>query len=119
MNNDSDEEFKAMYEASDEDEDGDRGGEAVAKTLVVPPAVSQSIDVSPFMRSLDLDTIYAPEFPEYVNIGVTDPEDGEFRMGMKNSSRKSVIAAIWSYTIFRGVDYVIYESEPRTFYAKC
>ncbi|RYR17872.1 hypothetical protein Ahy_B03g062541 [Arachis hypogaea] len=38
---------------------------------------------------------------------------------MEYSSRKSVIAAIQSYTISRGVDYVVYESEPQTFYAKC
>ncbi|RYR04497.1 hypothetical protein Ahy_B06g084244 [Arachis hypogaea] len=77
------------------------------------------MDVSPFMRSLDLEAIHAPEFSEYANIGVADPEDGEFRIGIEYDSRKSVIAAIWSYTISRGIDYVVYESKPRTFYAKC
>ncbi|RYR73293.1 hypothetical protein Ahy_A02g007649 isoform C [Arachis hypogaea] len=51
--------------------------------------------------------------------GVADPEDGEFRIGMEYSSRKSVVAAIRSYTIARGVDYDVYESERQTFYAKC
>ncbi|XP_025704076.1 uncharacterized protein [Arachis hypogaea] len=72
-----------------------------------------------FMRELDLDAMHAPEFPEYSNIGVANPEDGEFRIGMEYSSRKSVVAAIRSYTIARGVDYDVYESEPKTFYAKC
>ncbi|RYR21426.1 hypothetical protein Ahy_B03g066713 [Arachis hypogaea] len=63
MNNDSDEEFEATYEAGDEDEDDDGGGEVVATTLVVPAAaVSQPIDVPPFMRILDLDVMHAPEF---------------------------------------------------------
>ncbi|KAL4358905.1 hypothetical protein AHAS_Ahas08G0024100 [Arachis hypogaea] len=64
----SDEEFEATYEAGDEDEDDDAGGEAVAETLVVSPAVSESIDVPPFMRSLDLDAMHALELPEYANI---------------------------------------------------
>ncbi|QHO23522.1 uncharacterized protein DS421_12g364270 [Arachis hypogaea] len=38
---------------------------------------------------------------------------------MEYSSRKSVVTAIRSYTISRGVDYNVYESEPQTFYAKC
>ncbi|XP_020973276.1 uncharacterized protein LOC107633937 [Arachis ipaensis] len=38
---------------------------------------------------------------------------------MKFGSRESVISAIKSYTISRGVDYTVYESEPQTFYTKC
>ncbi|XP_025664990.1 uncharacterized protein [Arachis hypogaea] len=38
---------------------------------------------------------------------------------MKFGSRESVMSAIKSYTISRGVDYTVYESEPQTFYAKC
>ncbi|XP_025701646.1 uncharacterized protein [Arachis hypogaea] len=119
MSNDSDEEFEPTYEAGDQDEDDNGGSKAVAETLVVSPAVNQLTNVSPFMRSLDLDAIHAPEFPEYANIGVVDLKDGEFRIGMEYSSRKSVIAAIQSYTISRRVDYVIYEFEPQTIYAKC
>ncbi|RYR49575.1 hypothetical protein Ahy_A07g036093 [Arachis hypogaea] len=115
----SDEEFEATYEAGDEDDDGDVGAEAVAETLVVPAAVSQPMGIPPFMRSLDLDAMHASEFPEHANISVADPEDGEFRIRMEYGSRKSVIVAIRSYTISRGFDYVIYESEPQTFYAKC
>ncbi|RYQ85600.1 hypothetical protein Ahy_B10g105163 [Arachis hypogaea] len=108
MNNDSKEDFEATYEADDKDEDGDVGVEAAAENVVVPPAVSQPIDVLPFMRNLDLDASHAPEIPEYANIGVADPKDGEFRIGMEYISRKSVVIAIRSYTISRGVDYNVY-----------
>ncbi|RYR47403.1 hypothetical protein Ahy_A07g033331 isoform B [Arachis hypogaea] len=119
MNNDSNDEFEDTYKANDKDEDGDEGGEAVAKTLMVPLAVNQPMVVLPFMRSLDLDAMHAPECPEYANIGVAYPKNGEFTIGIEYSSIKIVIAVIWNYTIPRGVDYVVYESEPETFYAKC
>ncbi|RYR42904.1 hypothetical protein Ahy_A08g039336 [Arachis hypogaea] len=119
MNSDSEEDFEATYEAGDEDEDGDVGVETAADNVVVHPSISQPMNVPPFMRELDLDAMHAPEFPEYSNIGVADPEDGEFQIGVEYSSRKSVVAAIRSYTIARGVDYDVYESEPQTFYAKC
>ncbi|RYQ97196.1 hypothetical protein Ahy_B08g093213 isoform A [Arachis hypogaea] len=90
----------------------------MAKTLVVSAAVSQPMDVPPFMRSLDIDAMHAPEFSEYANIGVADLKDGEFRIGMEYGSIKSVIAIIRNYTISRGVDYVVYEYESQTFYAK-
>ncbi|RYR09581.1 hypothetical protein Ahy_B05g077949 [Arachis hypogaea] len=45
--------------------------------------------------------------------------DGEFTVGMEFSSREAVIKAMKDYTIHRGVDYRVYESEPTTFYAKC
>ncbi|RYQ92750.1 hypothetical protein Ahy_B09g098969 [Arachis hypogaea] len=119
MNNDSDEEFKATYEAGDEDKDCDGGVEAVPETLVALATVCQLMDIPPFMRSLDLDAMHTPEFPEYANIGVADSEVGEFRIRMEYASRKSVVAAIQSYTISRGIDNVVYESESQTFYAKC
>ncbi|XP_015938236.1 uncharacterized protein LOC107463868 [Arachis duranensis] len=100
MNSDSEEDFEATYEAGDEDEDGDVGVEAAAENVVVRPSSNQPMDVPPFMR-------------------VADAEDGEFRIGMKYSSRKLVVAAIRSFTISKGVDYEVYESEPQTFYAKC
>ncbi|XP_015955279.1 uncharacterized protein LOC107479687 [Arachis duranensis] len=119
MNSDSEEDFEATYEAGDEDEDGDVVVEIAAENVVVRPPSSQPMNVPPFMRELDLEAVHAPEFPEYTNIGVADAEDGEFRIGMEYSSRKSVVAAIRSFTIARGVDYEVYESEPQTFYAKC
>ncbi|XP_015953770.1 uncharacterized protein LOC107478137 [Arachis duranensis] len=119
IDSDSEEDFEATYEAGDEDEDGDVGVETATENIVVHPSSSQPMNVPPFTRELDLDAIHAPEFPEYANIGVADLEDGEFRIGMEYSSRKSVVDAIKRYTIVRGVDYDVYESEPQTFYAKC
>ncbi|RYR11126.1 hypothetical protein Ahy_B05g079610 isoform A [Arachis hypogaea] len=119
MNSDSEEDFEATYEVGDEDEDGDVDVEVAAENVVVHPSSSQLMYVPPFMRELDLDAMHAPEFLEYANIGVADSEDGEFRIGMEYSSRKSVVAAIRSYTISRGVYYDVYEPESQTFYAKC
>ncbi|KAL4337766.1 hypothetical protein AHAS_Ahas12G0143000 [Arachis hypogaea] len=101
MNSDSEEDFKATYEADKEDKDGNVGGEAVAKNVVVSPVVSQSMDVPPFIRSLVIDAMHAPEFPKYASIGGADPEDGEFMIGIEYSSTKLVVATIRSYTIFR------------------
>ncbi|RYR09595.1 hypothetical protein Ahy_B05g077967 [Arachis hypogaea] len=42
-----------------------------------------------------------------------------FVIGMEFSYKEIVIAAIKNYTICRGVNYRVYESEPTTFYAKC
>ncbi|KAL4391387.1 hypothetical protein AHAS_Ahas03G0240000 [Arachis hypogaea] len=98
MKNDSDEEFETTYEPGDEDEDDDGGGEAVMETLVVPPAINERYFIL-FIR-------------------VANPKDGKFRIRIEYSYRKSFIAAIQSYTISRGVDHVIYESEPQMFYAK-
>ncbi|RYR43225.1 hypothetical protein Ahy_A08g039648 [Arachis hypogaea] len=119
MNSESEEDFEATYEASDEDEDGDVGVEAAAENVVVHPAVSQLMNVPPFMHNLDLDAMNALKFPKYANIGVANPEDGEFKIGTEYSFKKSVVAVIRSYTISRGVDYNIYESESQTFYTKC
>ncbi|RYR63162.1 hypothetical protein Ahy_A04g020956 [Arachis hypogaea] len=77
------------------------------------------MNVPHFMRNLDLDAMYVPKFSEYANIGIADLEDEEFRIGMEYSSRKSIVAAIRSYAISKGVDYNVYESDLQTFYAKC
>ncbi|MED6184931.1 hypothetical protein PIB30_052199 [Stylosanthes scabra] len=45
--------------------------------------------------------------------------DGEFSVGMKFNSREDVIKVVKEYTIQRGVDYSVFESELTTFYAKC
>ncbi|XP_025679166.1 uncharacterized protein [Arachis hypogaea] len=108
MNSDSEEDFESTYEAGNEDEDSDVGVEAAAENVVVHPSSSQPMDVPPFMRELDLEAMHTPEFPEYANIGVANPEDGEFRIGMEYSSRKSVVAAIRNFTISNGVDYEMY-----------
>ncbi|XP_057733993.1 uncharacterized protein LOC130949232 [Arachis stenosperma] len=119
MNSDSEEDFKAIYEVGNEDEDSDVRVEVAVENVVVQPSSSQPMYVPPFMHELDLDTMHVPEFLEYANIGIADLEDGEFRIGMEYSSRKSVVAAIRSFTISKGVDYDVYESEPQIFCAKC
>ncbi|RYR43760.1 hypothetical protein Ahy_A08g040158 [Arachis hypogaea] len=115
MNSDSEEDFEATYEAGNEDEDGDVGVEAVAKNVVVHPSGSQPMNVPPFMRTLDLDAMHAPEFSEYANIAllILRMESSELEWNTL------VIAAIRSYSISRGVNYNVYESESQTFYAKC
>ncbi|RYQ83239.1 hypothetical protein Ahy_B10g101886 [Arachis hypogaea] len=92
INSDSEEDFEATYEAGDEDEDGDVGVEAAAENVVIYPSSSQPM--------------YVPLL--CLSVGVAVHEDGEFRIGMEYSSRKSVVAAIRSYTISRGVDYDVY-----------
>ncbi|RYR54126.1 hypothetical protein Ahy_A06g029384 [Arachis hypogaea] len=119
MNSDNKEEFEANYEAGDENDDGDKAGEAIMQNTVVQRTVNQSFDVPPFTQSLDLDVMDAPKFSKYTNICVVVPKDDEFRIGMEYRFRQLVVATIRSYTIFRGVDYTMYEFEPQTFYAKC
>ncbi|RYR25164.1 hypothetical protein Ahy_B02g058809 isoform A [Arachis hypogaea] len=120
-NNDSEEEFEANYEVDDENDDGDLAGNPAVQNEANAIVSQHPFGVSSFMRTLDLETMHAPEFPEYANTGEgnTEAEDGEFRVGMEFGSRESVISAIKSYTVSRGVDYTMYEFEPQTFYAKC
>ncbi|MED6213505.1 hypothetical protein PIB30_094063 [Stylosanthes scabra] len=77
-----------------------------------------SFGISAMMRALNLDVMNKPVFPEYATIGVAAPEDGEFVIRMTFTSRESLISTIKKYTIPRGVDYTVHESEPLTFYAK-
>ncbi|RYQ92941.1 hypothetical protein Ahy_B09g099183 [Arachis hypogaea] len=51
--------------------------------------------------------------------GVPFVQDSEFAIGMKFNSKEIVVMAIRNYTIFRGVEYRVFESDPLTFYAKC
>ncbi|XP_057730854.1 uncharacterized protein LOC130946197 [Arachis stenosperma] len=115
-NDDSEEEFEANYEVDDENDDGDLAGNPAVPNEAHAVISQQPFGVPSFMRTLDLEAIHAPEFPEWGNVAA---EDGEFSVGMEFGSRESVISAIKSYTMSRGVDYTVYESEPQTFYAKC
>ncbi|QHO13736.1 uncharacterized protein DS421_15g518020 [Arachis hypogaea] len=120
-NNDSEEEFEANYEVDDKNDDGDLAGNPVMQNEAASIVSRHPFGVPSFMRTLDLEAMHAPEFPEYANKGKGNvaAEDGEFSVGMEFGSRESVISAIKSYTISRGVDYTVYESESQTFYAKC
>ncbi|RYR31551.1 hypothetical protein Ahy_B01g056360 [Arachis hypogaea] len=113
-NNDSEEEFEANYEVDDKNDDRDLAGNPAVQNEADSIISQHPFGVPSFMRTLDLEDMHAPEFPEYANMGEgnTAAEDGEFSVGMEFCSRESVISAIKSYTISRGVDYT-------TFYAKC
>ncbi|RYR18921.1 hypothetical protein Ahy_B03g063538 isoform B [Arachis hypogaea] len=114
MNSDNEEDFEANYKVGDENEDGEF---VMGKWFHLQP-VNLWMSHLLYICSLDLDAIHARKFLEYVNIGVDEPENGEFRIEIKYSSRKLLVAAIWSYTISRGVDYTMYKSESQMFYAK-
>ncbi|RYR78879.1 hypothetical protein Ahy_A01g003744 [Arachis hypogaea] len=122
-NSDSEEEFESNYEVVDPSVDEDQADEAMVADVadVANALANQQPFVEPsFMRSLDLEAMHEPEFPQYANAAELPLMlDGEFTVGMEFSSREAVIKAMKDYTIRRGVDYRVYESEPTTFYAKC
>ncbi|RYR41253.1 hypothetical protein Ahy_A08g037656 [Arachis hypogaea] len=57
--------------------------------------------------------MHPSDFLEYANIGIVVPKDEEFRIEMKY-----IVATIRSYTISRGVNHTVYESETQMFYTK-
>ncbi|QHO04588.1 uncharacterized protein DS421_13g441480 [Arachis hypogaea] len=121
-NSENDEEFESNYEIVGPGEDEDEADDArnadvaeVANALANPHPFQEPS----FMWSLDLEAMHAPEFFQYMNAAVPVVADGEFTVGMEFSLREAVIKAMKDYTIRRGVDYRVYESEPTTFYAKC
>nr|XP_025664633.1 uncharacterized protein LOC112763087 [Arachis hypogaea] len=119
---DSEEEFESNYEAVAPDGEEDQGDGVVAPNVgdVANALANEDPFEEPsFMRVLDLEAMHAPEFPEYMSAEIPMVADGEFAIGMEFSSREAVMMAVKDYTIRRGVDYRVYESEPLTFYAKC
>ncbi|XP_016168805.1 uncharacterized protein LOC107611385 [Arachis ipaensis] len=105
-NNDSEEKFEANYEVDDENDDGDLAGNSTVQ--------SEANAICLFYLSCLNDG-----GAHVVGDGNVVVEDGEFSVGMEFGSRESVISAIKSYTISRGIDYTVYEFDPQTFYAKC
>ncbi|RYR11852.1 hypothetical protein Ahy_B04g069365 [Arachis hypogaea] len=121
-NSESKDEFESNYEIVGPGKDEEEAGGAmnadvaeVANALANPHPFQEPS----FMRSLDLEAMHAPEFLQYMNPAPPIVADGEFTVGMEFSSREAVIKAMKDYTIRRGVDYWVYESELTTFYAKC
>ncbi|RYR32094.1 hypothetical protein Ahy_B01g057096 [Arachis hypogaea] len=122
-NSDSEEEFESNYEVVDLGVDEDQADEAMVADVadMANALANQQPFVEPsFMRSLNLEAMHAPEFPQYVNTAeLSVMPDGELTMGMEFCSREAVIKAMKDYSIRRGVDYRVHESELMTFYAKC
>nr|XP_025674200.1 uncharacterized protein LOC112773381 [Arachis hypogaea] len=119
---DSEEEFESNYEAVAPKGEEDQGDGVVGPNVgdVAHALANEDPFEEPsFMRVLDLEAMHAPEFPEYMSAEIPMVADGEFAIGMEFSSREAVMMAVKDYTIRRGVDYRVYESEPLTFYAKC
>ncbi|XP_015954825.1 uncharacterized protein LOC107479198 [Arachis duranensis] len=108
-NSDSEEEFESNYEVVDPSVDEDQADEAMVADVadVANALANQQPFVEPsFMRSLDLEAMHEPEFPQYANAAELPlMPDGEFTVGMEFSSREAVIKAMKDYTIRRGVDY--------------
>ncbi|MED6216334.1 hypothetical protein PIB30_006978 [Stylosanthes scabra] len=116
---DSENKFEANYEFSDNNEDVNNVDDLVVHEVMQTFARNDSFGIPRMMRALNLDAMNAPIFLEYTTIGFATPKDAEFVIGMTFTSRKSVISAIKKYTFTRGVDYMVHESEPLTFYTKC
>ncbi|XP_072086577.1 uncharacterized protein [Arachis hypogaea] len=121
-NGDSEEEYEGNYDFVDPNADEEQEDCTIESDVEdVPNALASEhpFEEPSFMRALDLDAMNAPEFPEYANADSPVVKDGEFVRGMEFNSREAVIKAVKDYTIHRGVDYQVFESEPTTFYAKC
>ncbi|RYQ85801.1 hypothetical protein Ahy_B10g105409 [Arachis hypogaea] len=122
FDSDNEEDFESNYEivGPGEDEEG-ADGTMNADVAEVANALANSVPFQEpsFMQSLDLEAMNAPEFSQYMNAELLVVADGEFTVGMEFSSREEVIKAMKDYTIRRGVDYRVYESELTTFYVKC
>ncbi|RYQ88263.1 hypothetical protein Ahy_B09g095558 isoform B [Arachis hypogaea] len=84
-NNDSEEEFEANYEVDDENDDGDLAGNPAVQNEADAIVSQHPFGVPSFMRTLDLEAMHAPEFPEYANTGEGNvaAENGEFSVGME------------------------------------
>ncbi|RYR74399.1 hypothetical protein Ahy_A02g009100 [Arachis hypogaea] len=128
-NNDSEEEFEANYEVDDENDDRDLVGNPAVQNEAHAVVSRHPFDVPSFMWTLDLEYRYHYHLfylpcptdggSHVVGEGNIAAKYGEFSVGMEFGSRESVISASKIYTISRGVDYTVYESEPQIFYAKC
>ncbi|RYQ94230.1 hypothetical protein Ahy_B08g089108 [Arachis hypogaea] len=108
-NNDSEEEFEANFEVDDEKNDRDLAGNPAIQNEAKTIVSQHPFGVPSFMWTLDLEAMHAPEFSEYANMSNVAAKDGEFSVGIEFGSRESMISAIKSYTISRGVDYTVYE----------
>ncbi|RYQ80375.1 hypothetical protein Ahy_Scaffold1g106832 isoform A [Arachis hypogaea] len=84
-NNDSEDEFEANYEVDDKNDDGDLVGNPAVQDEANAIVSQHPFGVPSFMRTLDLEAMYPPEFSEYANTGEGNvaAEDDEFSVGME------------------------------------
>ncbi|RYR47040.1 hypothetical protein Ahy_A07g032947 isoform A [Arachis hypogaea] len=82
-------------------------------------AIEHPFKPVPFMRTLDLEAMHAPEFPEYVNVSKNYAANGKLCVGMLFKNKEGVVQAIKNYSLSKSVDYKVHESEPATFYCMC
>ncbi|MED6120247.1 hypothetical protein PIB30_019230 [Stylosanthes scabra] len=118
---DSEEEFEGTYEIDDANEEDVPEHDMESDVEDVANAIANELlfQEPSFMRVLDEEAMKEPEFAEDMNPGPTFVPGGEFAIGMEFNSRESVIKTVKKYTISRGVDYWVKESEPTKFYAQC
>ncbi|XP_016168635.1 uncharacterized protein LOC107611194 [Arachis ipaensis] len=102
-NSDNEEEFESNYEVVAPDEENVK---VTGRWLRMWQTLQMHLQTNIRLRSR-------------LSCGIPMVADGEFAVGMEFSSREVIIMAMKDYTIRRGVDYRVYESEPLTFYAKC
>ncbi|RYQ98584.1 hypothetical protein Ahy_B07g086333 [Arachis hypogaea] len=109
--------LKPTTKSMTKNDDQDKAGNPTVKNEVAAATNQHSFGVLSFMQTMDLAAMHSLDFSEYANIseGKGVVEDGEFSIG----SRESVISTIRSYTIAKGVDYIVYELKPQIFYTKC
>ncbi|RYR78165.1 hypothetical protein Ahy_A01g002900 [Arachis hypogaea] len=121
-NTESEKEFESNYQvvglAEDVNKDDisiERNVEHVANTLIYQHLFGESL----FMHTLNFDVMLVPEFSGYVNTVSAVVADNEFVVGIEFNSKEAVIAVVKEYTIQKGVNYRVYESELTIFYTKC
>ncbi|RYR33330.1 hypothetical protein Ahy_A10g047906 [Arachis hypogaea] len=113
-NSESEDEFESNYEIVGPGEDEDEaGGTMNADVVEVANALANPhpFQEPSFMRSLDLEAMHVPEFPQYMNAALPIVADDEFTVGMEFSSREAIIKTMKDYTIRReygnGCDWLI------------
>jgi hypothetical protein len=98
----------AEFEDSDEDPDG-----------VGIETEAPFHEPVPFMHSIDLEAMRAPEFPEYMGAVPQYEAGGEFQVGMEFPDKKAADHAIRHYNMLRSLTYKVKESSRTTLRCKC
>ncbi|RYR28618.1 hypothetical protein Ahy_B01g052762 isoform B [Arachis hypogaea] len=97
-NSDSDEEFLTNNDMLGENDEKNESTNTEVQTVINMVTNQHPFGLSSFIRSY---------------------EHSEFAIGIEFNSKRAVVMAIRNYTISKGVDYKVFESEPLTFYTKC